>query len=180
MPASGGGQVPQVHVELGPEIKRVADALRQIDAKAPGEMRRSMRRAAADGMKRVKRNVRGLDVSGEHGSTGLRREVATGVKLKVSAGGRRGAGLRVTTTMRRSKAAVIPRGLDSFTKYVGWTHPVFQRAGLSSEQAVRVTQPGYSWFMEAWQEERPKIQAEMQAIVDDAKARLRAAGVDGY
>lgn len=128
----------RVWVVSGPEFVRVANQLREINARLPTEFRKRMRNVARPAVADVKARVRALQLpGGPAGSTGIRRRVARGVTIKASVTGN--ASLRVATSMADPSEAVIPRGMDTPR---GWRHPVF---GNTNNW---VQQPGSSWFRE--------------------------------
>ncbi|MFF8768492.1 hypothetical protein ACF07Q_28590 [Nocardiopsis dassonvillei] len=157
----------------GREIKRVADRLREIDKKAPNRLRKELRAVARDGAKDVKGRARKLPAKGARGGTTkhphkrrqLRRQVAKGVKVQASTGGRRGAGLRIVTTMPTKEEALLPRGLDS-----QWRHPVF------GDKEKWVEQDGSSWFREPLAGQRPEIDRRIRGVIEGFVQEIASAG----
>jgi hypothetical protein len=164
-----------VDVEVGQEIKAVADQLRAVDKKLPTKFRTQMRKTAATAVKRVKTEARGLPSAGSRGGgitpphkpRQLRRAVAKGVRAQASAGGRRGAGLRIVTSMPLPSQAMLPRGLDTPG---GWRHPFF------GDREDWVDQPGHSWFREPIAKEHPATKKAVLDLLAQARDQIASAG----
>lgn len=163
---------PSVEFELGREVTRVAAQLREIDKKLPTQLRAKLRKAAATGVRTVKAQVRSMPVSGRHGTTGLRRRVARGVRAQASTR----TGLRIVTSMPSNAEGVIPRGLDSRTGSGGWRHPVFARSGVPRSDWKWVEQSGGDWFVRPLALMHPQVQAEVRKVLDEAAETIRKAG----
>lgn len=116
-------------------VKAAADALRQVDKKLPGRMRLLLRRIAQPIMREQRKLIRRMPVKGPR-TTGLRKEIARGVKLKLRTGKK--PIMRIQTSIVRKKGGILPRGLDTF-------FPDF-RGGPAANYHM---QNGYgaSWFM---------------------------------
>lgn len=93
-------------------IKAAADALREVDEKLPGRMRLLLRRVAQPIMREQRNRIRRMPVKGKSGTTGLRKEIARGVKLKLRTG--KEPIMRIRTSIVRKKGGILPRGLDTF------------------------------------------------------------------
>lgn len=166
----------QVRVYSGSEIRRTADRLRQVDKKLPARLRKELRKAAVPAMKRAKAEARALKVEGVRGGTSrhphrarqLRRAVARGVRIQASTGGKRGAGLRIVTTMPTSKEAMLPRGLDRGGK--GFRHPLF------GDRGTWVVQPGGSWFRRPVAQEMPEVRARVERVLQETAVWIAEAG----
>lgn len=164
---------PDFEIVSGREIKRVADKLREVDAKLPGQLRKDLRKVATTGAKTVKSRARSLSAKGTRGGTSkhphkrkqLRRQVARGVRVQASTGGRKGAGLRIVTTMPTKDDAMLPRGLDS-----KWRHPIF------GDKERWVEQDGTSWFREPLAQMRPAVDKQVRAVIDQAATQIASAG----
>ncbi|WP_304452911.1 hypothetical protein [Nocardiopsis sp. YSL2] len=165
---------PSLEFELGREVTRVAAKLRDVDAKLPTKLRSKLRKAAGVGVKRVKGEVRRMPVSGRHGSTGLRRRVARGVRARASTK----SGMRIVTSMPESAESIIPRGLDSRTRHAdgGWRHPVFAPKGTPRTEWTWVDQKGGDWFVRPLSEMQPQVTAEIRKVLDEAAAEVASAG----
>lgn len=166
----------EVELVTGTEIKRVVDALRQVDRKAPARFRRAMRSIARDGVKTVKTKARALPAKGTRGGTKqhphvpkqLRRMLARGVKIQASTGGRRGTALRIVTTTESRRQAFLPRAMDMMPT---WHHPLFGRPN------TMVTQKGgHGWFVEPLGKMRPEMEAALRKLVDASVEEIRRAG----
>lgn len=159
----------RVHVVAGPEFTRVAIALRAIDQALPRQLRGEMRDAVKPSVAEAKEKVRTMPVAGHSGTTGLRREVARGVKIQAGLSGRRGAHLRVVTAMTRPDAEIIPRGLD---RAAGWRHPVF--GNRDNWVVQRPQRPG--WFLETLSDARDPIEMALTHVLEKARDRVASAG----
>jgi hypothetical protein len=156
-------------IDPGNDFARVAAALREVDVRLPGQLRRSMKNTVQPFVAEAKNKVRSLPVLGHAGHTGLRRRVARGVRLTAGTGRRDGAYLRVITSVADSKEAAIPRGLDSAR---GWRHPVFgNRDEWVTQHALR---PG--WFTETFQNARRPIVEGLENVLEDARDTVARAG----
>jgi hypothetical protein len=113
-----------------------ANALRQVDKKLPGRMRLLLRRIAQPIMREQRKLIRRMPVKGTSGTTGLRKEIARGVRLRLRTG--KSPIMRIMTSIVRKKGGILPRGLDTF-------FPDF-RGGPKNNFHM---QNGYgtSWFM---------------------------------
>lgn len=159
----------------GKEIKRVADALREVDKKAPAQLRKELRGIATTGAKVVKGKARTLPAKGTRGGTAkhphkrrqMRRTLARGVKVQASTGGRKGAALRIVTQMPDRRAALLPRAFDLLDT---WSHPTFKTGPKVSQQG------GFDWFVAPLGEMQPESQAAVRQVLEDAKEKIRAAG----
>lgn len=130
----------RIWVVAGPEFRAVGDALRQIDSSLPTQFRQTIKRKVKPYVQEVKQDVRHLPTPMHAGHTGLRRRVASGVRIQAKLG--RIAGVRIVTTVPNATQSIIPRGLDSraFRSHGGgWYHPVFGHGSTF--------QKGYSWFV---------------------------------
>lgn|SRR5690606_4764374 len=178
MTASGHGGM-NVEIEVGREVRRVADQLRAVDKTLPTKLRRELRGAAKAGVQRVKREAKALPAKGRRGGTGehphrprqLRRTVARGVRVRASTK----TGMRIITAMPDTEQSVIPRGLDSRTRHAGggWRHPVF------GNRDVWVAQTGGSWFLEPLAEEQPQVMRNIRDVLDKAAEQVAKAGGTG-
>ncbi|WP_432001232.1 hypothetical protein [Streptomyces sioyaensis] len=152
-------------VITGEEFQRVATALREVDARLPGQLRSELRKAARPLVARAKTKVRALPTHGRS-HTGLRRRVAAGVGIRVSTS--RHPGVTITTKMADPSEAVIPRGMDSQR---GWRHPVF---GDTDNWVTQHT--GGSWFRETFADGRDEVQAAVRQVLENAAQTIADAG----
>lgn len=128
----------------------------------PGKFKRRLRAESQEAIKKVKAEALTLPAEGRQ-STGLRKRVARGVRLKINRGG---DSIRIITTMTDPREAAIPRGLD--TPH-GWYHPVF-----GTEEIVR--QPGYGWFREPIVKHRDEFQGAFYRVLTEARDAIADAG----
>lgn len=156
---------PAVSVSLGDEWRRVAIALREVDRDLPKKLRKDLLSAVKPAVQEAKDRVRALPVAG-HGSTGLRRRVARGVRILPAVG--KNPAVRVVTYMDQPDEANLPRYLDSAA---GWRHPVFGNRHNWVRQST-----GGSWFRETMADHRPQIERDLQHVLDDAAETIAAAG----
>ena len=164
-----------IEVAVGREIHAVAAQLRAVDKTLPTKFRAAMRKTAATAIKRVKTAARTLPAAGRRGGTAahphkprqLRRAVARGVRAQAATGGRRGAGLRIVTSMPLPAQAMLPRGLDTPG---GWRHPVF------GDREDWVDQPGHSWFREPIAKEHPATKKAVLDLLAQARDQIASAG----
>ncbi len=147
----------RVHIVSGPEFRNAAAALRAVDTQLPTQLRTRMRQAIQPAVARAKEKVRSLPVSGQAGTTGLRRRVAAGTRIQASTG--RNARLRVITSMADPDEAVIPRGLDSAA---GWRHPVFGNQDVWVTQRPQRT----GWFTETLADGRDEVQRGLEDALE--------------
>lgn len=155
-------------MEAGPEFRRVAVALREVDSSLPTWLRREMRNVVNPVVQQARARVRTLEVQGgPAGSTGLRRKVASGVRVRAGVG--RSPRLRVVTTMPSPDLAAIPRGLDSPQ---GWRHPVFGNTDVWVQQLP--VQGG--WFSETFSNSQDEFETGLTGVLEEARDRIAAAG----
>lgn len=153
-------------VELGDEFRRVATSLRAVDGQMPTKLRKEMQDAVKPAVAQVKANARGIPVAGRSGSSGLRRRVASGVRIQAGVGNR--ASLRVITSMPEEDEAVIPGAMDSPR---GWRHPVFGHRDRWTTQHT-----GGSWFKDTMAASDDEIQQRLQQVLERAAQTVAAAG----
>lgn len=160
----------------GPEIRRTAERLRQIDKRLPTRLRKELRKAAQPAIQAAKAEARSIPSRGVQGGTSrhphkrnqLRRKLARGVRAQASTGGRRGAGLRIVTVMPTAAEALLPRGLDTPDK--GFRHPVF------GNREVWVRQDGHSWFRQPIWRQGPAVRVRVVRVLDEAARWIAEAG----
>jgi hypothetical protein len=155
---AGGGSV---HVIFGPEFPRVVAALREIDKGLPTKLRKDISDAVKPSVRKAQANMRAMPVKGR-GHSGLRAQVARGIKVRVSLGSAtKDAKVRIITTMQDASEAAIPRGFNSPK---GWRHPVFgDREDWVVQHGMR---PG--WFMDPMQLNRDYVKDKIKTTLDEA------------
>lgn len=158
----------EIRIVAGPEFTAVANALREIDKRLPGQLRRDIRDSVKPLIRRAQAKVRALPVAGNSGKhTGLRRRVARGVRVRVGVG--KDPYLRIITVMSDASQAAIPRGLDDPSR--GWTHPTF-----GHDPTVRERSPVGHWFVETFADGRDEISDGLRHVLDDAAEFVAAHG----
>lgn len=156
-----------IAIVSGPEFRRVANRLREIDATLPGKLRRDMKNTVKPLARQAQEKVRTMQVfGGPSRHTGLRRKVARGVRVQAGVG--RNPYLRIVTAMPNSNEAVIPRGLDDPVQ--GWHHPVF---GHPPDIVQRAS--GH-WFVETFAHGRDDIRDGLHHVLEDAAQTIARAG----
>jgi len=144
-----------IDVDDNDEIELAALGLKLINSEIPKKVRQAIQQHARAAAEEAKQKAKAMPVEGDSGHTGLRKEVAAGVRVQ-----RRTDGATITTQMPEEDEAVIPLGLDTRK---GWRHPVFG----NREKWVR--QHGkYSWFMEPMHDIRQPLTEDIEDILDDA------------
>lgn len=154
--------IVETRVTTGEDFKRVLAALKVQDATLPGKFKRKLRSESQEVVKKVQTKVLTLPTTGRQ-STGLRKRVARGVRLKINRGG---DSIRIITTMTDPREAVIPRGLDT---PFGWYHPVF-----GTEEIVQ--QPGHGWFRETALDHRDEFVSAFERVYIEARDMIADAG----
>lgn len=137
----------------------VARALGRVNRQLPRQILRDIEKEAKALRKQAAAKALEEPAFGDK-HTGLRKNVAKGIKVvPVEEGGR--SGYRVITTMPEEDEAIIPRGFDNRK---GWRHPVFGR-----REQPWVTQHGaFSWFMDTMQEAGPRLTSKIHEDIEDA------------
>jgi len=152
------------NIVAGPEFRRVADALREIDASFPGKLRRELRKAMTPVLRDVRQAALSLPArSGQH--SGLRQRLARGVAVRASVGRR--SAVRIVTRMAEPDQAALPRGEDSGAH--GFRHPVFGHNPW-------VHQAGGSWFRETIIEDKDLIERKINGVLEEARTTVVRAG----
>lgn len=156
-----------ITIVSGPEFRRVADRLREIDATLPGKLRRDMKDSVKPLVRRAQEKVRNMPVAGgPAGHTGLRRRIARGVRVRAGVG--RNPHLRILTVMAKSNEAVIPRGLDDPIR--GWHHPVFGHGPDVFEHGSG------RWFVETFAHGDDEIRDGLHRVLEGAAHTIASAG----
>lgn len=153
--------------EVGHEMRRVADALRREDKAFPSQLRKKITQVSRPLVQLVRANVRALP-SSSSGSTGLRKQVAAGVGMRIGTGKK--ARVRIITRMPRDKRR-IPKGLDTSRWGAGWEHPVFGDPDIKW-----VKQYGGPWFVEPLISKRNDVARDVMEVLRDALDRIDKAG----
>lgn len=153
------------YVEMGPEFQRVANALREIDAKGPSRMRAKMKQAATPIVADVRAAALSLPARGvKH--TGLRARLAKSVSVQASVGNN--ARVRFVTRMNNPSEAMLPRGEDSGN--TGWRHPVY------GNQDNWVHQRGGSWFRETIEDDGDLVERRLTDVLEEFAQQVADAG----
>ncbi len=152
-----------VSVTTGPEWKRVAVALREVDKSLEAKFRREIRneadKLAAQAQGRV---MRIPTTTMKH--SGLRARVAAGVGVKIT-----GHGVDITTSMNERDETNLPAYLDQQT---GWRHPVYGNRHVWVRQDT-----GGSWFRETIEDGRPDVENALSDVMEDAMDTVSRAGL---
>lgn len=162
----------QVDVSEPNGLREAADRLRREDKSLPGELRNVLRKVVRPIVAEQKSNIRSLSV-GQSSSTGLRRMIASGVKLRVRTGRGRGKtspGIRILTSVPGTRGlAALPRGMDTY--FGGWRAPLFG----NRSQWYHHQMSGGSWFMGPPTKHRARIEAEIKNVL-----AMSAEGIANY
>ncbi len=134
-------------------FRAASQQLKEMDKSLARELAFVLRKQAQPIVAAQRNAARGIPVTGVSGSTGLRRKVGGGVRVKVRAVRR--PDMRIVTTMRDSKLAFAPRGLD--TEFSGWRAPLFG----DHRRWYQHRMSGPSWFMGPAAQAQPKLRAEI-------------------
>lgn len=153
-----------VRIVPGKEFTRVANALRVIDKKLPGQLRKELRQQVKPLMAKSKDKVRKLPTKNKGRSTGLRRRIARGVGVRIGVGNN--PYIRVVTRMANPKEAVIPRGMDA----KGWKHPTFGHDPTVTQN------PNGHWFVATFADGKKEVQRGIMKVLDDAADYVRKHG----
>lgn len=152
-------------ITAGDEWIRVPNALGREDDRLPRAAAGESRQAAVSLAREAQRRVQRVNVvGGPEGSTGLRRRVAAGVRVRP-----RGSGARVTTSMADRDEAIIPRGLD---RSRGWSHPVYGNRNVWVRS--RPSRPG--WFTDTFQDGRGDLEEAITDEIEKSANNIARAG----
>jgi hypothetical protein len=154
----------------GPEIRRVATALRDIDKALPAKLRKDLKAAAKPLVLQAKANAKAIPVATPDRRR-LRKRIATGVGIQASSGKR--TRIRITTRMPDSASAVIPRGLASPN---GFRHPVFGNTNL---WVVQTAARQNDWFMSAMDGGREEAMRNINRTLQEARDYIESMGGQG-
>lgn len=154
-----------VVITAGKEWITVPNALGREDRRLPRAATGESIEAAESLARQAQRRVRRVQVvGGPEGSTGLRRRVAAGVRVRP-----RGSGARVTTSMANRDEAIIPRGLD---RKQGWRHPVY---GNKNEWVrSRPSNPG--WFTDTFEDGKRPLEESLTDEIEKSANNIARAG----
>lgn len=147
----------RIRIVAGPEWKRVADALREIDATLPRKLRKDIRDKVKPLVQQAKAKERAIPIHGAK-QTGLRRMVARGVGIRVGVG--KNAYVRVTTRVDDPSKISLPRHLDNPSR--GWVHPTF---GHPPEVRQHT---GDDWFMDTFRHGKDDMVRGIHQVLEDA------------
>lgn len=156
--------MPQAVIVFGPEWQRVENQLRLIDAQMVPRLREAVWKKAEKYTEIAQHNARSLPTPRHAGHTGLRERVAQGVHPVV----RGRAGVRIVTSMAENDERIIPRGFD---RREGWRHPFF------GDRDRWYRNPGFSWFMEIFDEScRQDVGEAITDVLERAANQVADAG----
>ena len=153
----------RVSVSTGPEWKRVARALAEVDKGLEQKFQREVRLVADKLAKQAQAEVMRIPVYGRK-HTGLRARVAHGVGTKIT-----GGGVNITTSMDQKDEVNLPAYLD---QQDGWRHPVYGNRHVWVRQTT-----GGSWFRETIESGRDDIENALHDVMEDAADRISRAGI---
>jgi hypothetical protein len=139
-------------------INRVVSRLRATDKTLPAKLSNLIRRQATRVMQKQKATLAGLPVSHVSGTTGLRRKVSAGVRLRGGVGPQ--ARLRIVTTVPDNRLGFAPRGLD--TQFSGWRAPLFG----DKHKWYHHEMSGPSWFMGPAEQAQPFIRQQIVKVLN--------------
>lgn len=139
-------------------INRVVSRLRATDKTLPTKLSNLIRRQATRVMQKQKSTLAGLPVSHVSGTTGLRRKVASGVRLRGGVGPK--ARLRIVTTVPDNRLGFAPRGLD--TNFGGWRAPLFG----DKHNWYHHSMSGPSWFIGPAEQAQPFIRQQIVKLLN--------------
>lgn len=162
MPSSRTPGSIRVSVTTGPEWKRVEAALKALDSRLAEEFRRELHDAAEQSADKTRRAALQIPVNTTQ-HTGLRRRVAKGVGVKMTANG-----VQITTSMNQADERNLPAYLDAQD---GWRHPVFANRHVWVRQTT-----GGSWFREVIEDSQPQVEEALTDVWEDAARTIAAAG----
>lgn len=157
----------ELHISISgiDEINDVVKALAEADRSLPKQFIRDIAEIAQGMAAEARARALALPAKGTSGTTGLRKDVARGVRVRTVVNR-----VSITTSMPETDEAIIPRGFDTRR---GWRHPVF------GNKSNWVRQPGgeFSWFMEAMQDGKDPMTDKLTEALEDAAERIAAAGL---
>lgn len=154
-------------IDKGSEWERVIAALHGVDVRLPAELRRKIRKAIDPLVVRAQAKVESMPTHGR-GSTGLRREVGTGVET-IEVGFGNDYTIRVITTMDHADETIIPLGMDRPT---GWRHPVFG----NRNNWVQQIPIEHGWFTNAFANAGEGVEQALIDALEWARDTIAAAG----
>lgn len=160
-----------IQLVAGPELRRVANALRKLDRTLTTQFRKDLKLATKPMVAEAKKNAKSIPV-GRPSPNKLRRSIARGVVAQSSTG--RLPRVRIVVKMADESRAIIPRGLDSPPK--GFRHPVF---GKSEQWVVQKPHTSKRWFMDAMQGGRNDAINAINRTLADARDYIASQGEQG-
>ncbi|USC17040.1 hypothetical protein [Rhodococcus sp. 11-3] len=157
----GVEEIRRVRLQLTQEANRWIP--RAIDHEVMQEARQMRDKA--------RENILAMPTPANAGHTGMRAEIAAGVRVR-----RMGPGLiRIGTQMSDNDEAMLPRGTDTRASgHKGWEHPFF------GDRSRWYRQSGsFSWFLDAMQDGRDDIVRRLNEVLEDAADRIDRAKTAG-
>lgn len=151
--------------------RQIADLYRKSKKVAHGglakEMRKRLRHGVLPALRLAKTRARNLPSRG-HGTTGLRRRIARGIRIKVVLS--RDARVQVVLPRKELTLPIHQQSLPGRgNRDGGWRHPVFGR-----DVWVRQDMPGWrGWFDHAMVEAAPGVRRELLTVLDEMERRMK-------
>lgn len=152
-------------------INRVVSNLRATDKTLPRKLTALIHKQARRVIQKQKATLHGLPVSHASGSTGLRRKVAGGVRLRGGAG--RNARLRIITSVPDNSLGFAPRGLD--TQFGGWRAPLFFHPP-KKKIWYQHNMSGPSWFIGPAEKAQAPLQAQIVRLLNLTADQIAGSG----
>ena len=149
-------------------INRVVSNLRATDKTLPRKLTALIHKQARRVIQKQKATLHGLPVSHVSGSTGLRRKVAGGVRLRGGTG--RSARLRIITSVPDNSLGFAPRGLD--TRFGGWRAPLFG----DKHKWYQHNMSGPSWFIGPAEKAQAPLQAQIVRLLNLTADQIAGSG----
>jgi hypothetical protein len=146
------------------QFRALAGKSSQLPARLKRELRKEIRAAAMPAADDAKTTVMQAPASGGHGpSTGLRQELADGIKVTLMTGKNAGVAIRSTGAGMDGGKRKLIRAYD---KPAGWRHPVFQTG-------VWVQQLGRQYFKTRIATHKPDVDAAVRRALQTALNSLK-------
>lgn len=162
--------IERVEIEPG-SLRKLLAASKTWDAASRRAMRANLRVPAEKAANEAKERVRGLPATK---ITGLREQLADGVKVKITGGrvgknGVTGEGVRVVAG--RNALPPNKQAMAAASMAKSFRHPVF---GSSDSVTPWVTQEGHNWFYEPLRGNAEEYRAAIVAAIKEASTAVDA------